>query len=83
MFDNSIYNAVEVKAGQIDFSAGAAQRFQIINGGAKLVDNGSKPTCNATNRGVLNTVNGGAGVKDTVEVCAKDAADVYDWRTIY
>ena len=26
---------------------------------------------------------GGAGVKDTVEVCAKAADDTYAWRTIY
>ena len=26
---------------------------------------------------------GAAGVKDNVEVCAKDAANVYAWRTIY
>jgi hypothetical protein len=24
-----------------------------------------------------------SGVKDTVEVCAKDAADAYAWRVIY
>lgn len=26
---------------------------------------------------------GGAGVKDAVEVCAKDASDTYAWRTLY
>ena len=27
--------------------------------------------------------NGGAGVKDTFEVCAKGAADAYAWPAIY
>jgi hypothetical protein len=26
---------------------------------------------------------GGAGVKDPVEVCAKDAANAYAWRNFY
>jgi hypothetical protein len=43
----------------------------------------SKPTCNSGNRGTFWQVFSGAGVKDTVEVCAKDAGDAYAWRTIY
>lgn len=41
------------------------------------------PTCDSTTRGQTNYTAGGAGVKDTFEVCAKDVADVYAWRTIY
>jgi hypothetical protein len=54
--------------------------------GLQLDRNGvSKPTCVATpaDRGKFWYTAGGAGVKDNVEVCAKDAADVYAWRTIY
>ena len=55
-------------------------------GGIKISDNGGavvKPTCSASERGKIWISEGGAGVKDTVEVCAKDAADAYAWRTIY
>jgi hypothetical protein len=41
------------------------------------------PTCDAAHRGTFFVVNSGAGVKDTVSVCAKDAADAYAWRAIY
>jgi hypothetical protein len=41
------------------------------------------PTCDATKRGQFNYVAGAAGVKDIVQVCAKDAANAYAWRTIY
>jgi len=41
------------------------------------------PTCDAAHRGQFNYLAGGAGVKDIVQVCAKDASDVYVWRTIY
>jgi hypothetical protein len=43
----------------------------------------SKPTCNSANRGTFWYTAGGAGVKDDVQVCAKDAGDVYAYRTIY
>lgn len=51
--------------------------------GAQLHDSGSKPTCDASARGTIWLEEGGAGVKDTVDVCAKDAGDAYAWRTIY
>ena len=41
------------------------------------------PTCDAAHRGQFNYVAGGARVKDSVQVCGKDALDVYAWRTIY
>ncbi|MEQ9618988.1 MAG: hypothetical protein RIG61_07410 [Deltaproteobacteria bacterium] len=55
-------------------------------GGIKISDNGGavvKPTCSVSERGKFWMVEGNAGVKDTIEVCAKDAADAYAWRTIY
>jgi hypothetical protein len=54
-----------------------------INGGMRLNTVTDKPTCDNTVRGTFWTAQGGTGVKDTVEVCAKDGADAYDWRTLY
>lgn len=51
--------------------------------GLRLVDTGSRPTCDSTIRGQLFYDAGGAGVADTVAVCAKDSGDSYAWRTIY
>jgi hypothetical protein len=44
---------------------------------------GTKPACDTATRGKFWMVQGGTGIKDTIEVCAKDAADAYSWRTIY
>jgi hypothetical protein len=44
---------------------------------------GSQPACDVSNRGKFWYVAGVAGVKDRVEVCAKDSSDVYAWRVIY
>jgi hypothetical protein len=44
---------------------------------------GTQPTCNAGNRGKVWYVAGAGGVKDTFNVCTKDAADAYAWRVIY
>ncbi len=52
-------------------------------GSVDITDTGAKPTCDATTRGTFWVDEGGALVKDTVEVCAKDGADAYAWRTLY
>jgi len=46
-------------------------------------DPGVKPTCDVTKRGEYWHDWGAAGVKDTIEICAKDASDAYAWRTVY
>lgn len=54
-----------------------------VNGGARLNTATAKPTCDSTTRGTFWVVQAGAGVKDDVQVCAKDAGDAYAWRVIY
>jgi hypothetical protein len=54
-----------------------------VDGGIRLNTTATKPTCDASTRGTLWFTKGGAGTKDSLEVCAKDASDVYAWRTIY
>ena len=63
-----------------------AQTFtakQTFNGGLILGDAGTRPTCAVAIRGEFFFDAGAGGVKDSVAVCAKDAADAYAWRTIY
>lgn len=43
----------------------------------------SQPACTAGVRGRVWYVAGAMGTKDDVNVCAKDASDVYAWRAIY
>jgi hypothetical protein len=54
-----------------------------VNGGVKLNTLTAKPACDATVRGTVWVTQGTAGVKDSVEVCAKDAMDVFAWRTLF
>lgn len=54
-----------------------------VNGGVRINTVTAKPTCDSSKRGTFWVEQGGAGVKDNVEVCAKDAVDAYAWRTIY
>ncbi|MBI2888912.1 MAG: hypothetical protein HYY10_03240 [Candidatus Liptonbacteria bacterium] len=54
-----------------------------VNGGVRLNTTTSKPTCDSTQRGTFWVTQSAGGVKDSVQVCAKDAADAYAWRTIY
>jgi hypothetical protein len=52
-----------------------------INGSIAL--GSSSVTCNASHAGTINYNAGGSGQKDTVQICVKDASDVYSWQTIY
>lgn len=54
-----------------------------VNGGVLLNTATAQPACAAGTRGLIWFVQGGAGVKDRCEVCAKDAANAYAWRVLY
>jgi hypothetical protein len=66
------------EAGVMAFTNGASG-----GGTVKIGDPGARPPCDSTRRGTFWNDEGAAGVKDSVAVCAKDAADAYDWRTLY
>lgn len=52
-------------------------------GGIRFITPGTKPTCASGIRGMYWHTLGGAGVKDSVEVCVKNNADAYIWHSIY
>ena len=52
---------------------------KIPNGGGLQLATGTKPTCDSSTRGTQFYVAGGAGVADTMEVCAKATTDLYAW----
>ena len=54
-----------------------------VNGGVRMNTAAARPACDATARGTVWVTQGGAGVKDSVEVCAKDASDTFAWRTLF
>jgi hypothetical protein len=55
-----------------------------VNGGVRLNTSTAQPTCvDATQRGTFWIIQGATGVKDTVQVCAKDATNTYAWRTLF
>ena len=53
-----------------------------VNGGIRINTTTSKPTCASAQRGTFWVTQGGAGVADSAQVCAKDSSDVYSWRSI-
>jgi hypothetical protein len=54
-----------------------------ISASLTKLTSGTQPACNTTTQGSLWYTPGTAGVKDNVEICAKDNGDVYAWRTLY
>lgn len=50
--------------------------------GLVIQTTGTKPAAAVGVRGMLWITLGGAGVADTVEICTKDSANAYGWRTL-
>jgi hypothetical protein len=57
--------------------------FRLMTPAVNVASAATQPACNAAQRGRFWQTLGGAGVKDAVTVCAKDAGDAYAWRSIY
>jgi hypothetical protein len=57
--------------------------FRLMTAPVNVAATASQPACSATQRGRIWQTLGGAGVKDQVSVCAKDATDAYAWRVLY
>jgi len=70
-------------SGNVGIGTTSPEQKLEVNGGIKYNTATAKPTCNATTRGTTWFTQEAAGIKDNFEVCAKDAGDVYSWRTIY
>jgi hypothetical protein len=55
-----------------------------VNGGVRLNTATAKPvTCDASVRGTIWFTKAAVGSPDTLEVCAKDAAENYAWRPLF
>jgi hypothetical protein len=81
----SISNAVVLgdSAANVGIRTSAPTRELTVNGGVQLATTATKPTCSATNRGTFWVTQQGSGVDDSVEVCVKNSADAYIWRTVF
>lgn len=70
-------------AGNIGIGSTAPTQKLEVGGGVRINTSSAQPTCNDTTRGTFWFFQGGTGVKDTAQVCAKDAFNAYAWRTLY
>jgi hypothetical protein len=54
-----------------------------VQGALRNLPYGAKPACDSSVRGMLWHTQGATNVKDDVQVCAKDSANVYAWRVLF
>ena len=82
---NNVDMPIHVGADDQIKTGGIAVGSLSIDGGVavNIAGGGGKPACDSSLRGTLWFTHGAAGVQDTLEVCAKDALDAYDWRLLY
>lgn len=70
-------------AGVVEVNNGTAGTYRDLTFRIAQWRNGTEAACDATTRGQVVMVQGGAGVADTFRVCRKDAADAYAWTALY
>lgn len=78
-----VQRMVIAQDGNVGIGTAAPSQKLEVDGGVRLNTTTAKPICDASTRGTFWVTQAGAGVKDSVEVCAKDAADAMAWRTLY
>lgn len=65
------------------------ERVRVPGAGGLRIMSATQPPCDASGAATSSAIGtiwftaGAAGVKDSLQVCAKDAAGAYAWRTIY
>jgi hypothetical protein len=81
---NSDYARLVIKAdGKVGIGTTDPKEKLEVDGGIRLNATTGRPACSSDTRGTMWFIKGDSGVADSVMVCAKDAADAYDWRKIY
>lgn len=79
----SINNTIFFNGANVGIGVSFPNQTLEINGGLRLNTSVSQPTCDVNQRGTLWYTQSGAGTKDYLRVCAKNASDTYSWVTIY
>jgi hypothetical protein len=81
---NSLTELMRIKStGNVGIGITTPGQKLEVNGGIRLNTATSKPTCDSSVRGTLWFAQRASGVKDDLEICAKDASNNYNWITIY
>lgn len=70
-------------AGKVEVNNGSAGSFRDLKLRETIYTTSTEGACDATNRGRVVMVQGGAGVSDTFRICRKDAGDAYAWAALY
>jgi competence protein ComGC len=79
----SVNNVLYFSGSNVGVGVSSPGQTLEVNGGLRLNTTASKPTCSSSQRGTFWVTQAAGGVKDDVQVCAKDSGDAYSWRTIY
>lgn len=79
----SINNTIFFNGANVGIGASSPNQTLEVNGGVRLNTTAAQPTCDINQRGTLWYTQSGAGTKDYLRICAKNASDTYAWFTIY
>ena len=79
----SVNNLIYFSGSNVGIGVSSPGQTLEVNGGVRLNTTTAKPTCDSAQRGTFWVVESGSGVKDSAQVCVKNASDMYIWSVIY
>jgi len=79
----SINNTLYFSGSNVGIGVSSPGQTLEVNGGLRLNTTNAQPTCSSSQRGTFWVVESGTGVKDSVQVCVKNASGTYIWSSIY
>lgn len=79
----SINNTIFFNGANVGIGVTSPNQTLELNGGMRLNTATAQPNCDVNQRGTLWYTQSGAGTKDFLRVCIKNASDTYAWFTIY
>lgn len=79
----SINNTLFFNGANVGIGVASPNQTLEVNGGIRLNTAAAQPNCDVNQRGALWYAQSGAGTKDYLRVCVKNASDTYAWFAIY
>jgi prepilin-type N-terminal cleavage/methylation domain-containing protein len=79
----SVNNIIYFSGSNVGIGISSPQQTLEVNGGLRLNNSGSLPSCNSNSRGTLWFLEQAPGLNDSLKLCYENTSSTYQWATIF
>jgi prepilin-type N-terminal cleavage/methylation domain-containing protein len=79
----SVNNVLYFSGSNVGVGVSTPQQTLEVNGGLRLNNSGSLPTCNSNNRGTIWFLEQAPGTRDSLELCYETTSSTYAWTVLF